>query len=89
MPIEDRFPTVQPGVEQPATRAVAVTPNNDTDLTFRTRALVCTGGGSVNVHMAGSSTPVLLGIAAGVPLAVRVDRVLSTSTTATGIVALD
>lgn len=39
--------------------------------------------------MAGETTPRILPIAAGVQLAVRVDRVLASNTTATGIVAQD
>ena len=86
---EDRYPLHEKSTQGPYTRAVAVTPNDTTDLAFRTLALAAAAAGVVNVHMAGSSTPVLVPIAAGIPLQVRVDRVLAASTTATGIVALD
>jgi hypothetical protein len=88
--IEDRAPSSgQGGADAPYTRAVAVTPNDSTNLTFRTTALLATVAGNVNVYMAGTTTGVVLPIAAGVALRVRVDRVLAASTTATGIVALD
>lgn len=88
MAIEDRFEGHVVGSSAPYTRAAAVTPNDTTDLTFRTRALLATAAGTVIVHMAGTSSPVTLQIAAGVALPVRVDRV-KTGGTATGIVALD
>lgn len=90
MPIQDRWELYALDLDGPYTRAVAVTPNDDVDLPFRTLALQATEtAGVVNVHMAGSTTPVSLYLAQGEPLRVRVDRVLATGTTATGIRALD
>lgn len=88
--IEDRYDSVDPRFvpASPYTRAVAVTPSDTDDLTFRTRALLATAAGTVVVHMQGMSTPVTLQAAAGIALPVRVDRVL-TGGTATGIIALD
>lgn len=89
MAIEDRFAGYTPSSAGPYTRAAAVSPDDDADLSFRPLALVAAVAGVVNVHMQGSTTPVAVGIAAGIPLPIRVDRVLAASTTATGIVALD
>jgi len=88
--IQDRWEVYQSGLDSPYERAVDVTPSDDTDLPFRTRALqATTQAGIVKVHMARSTTPATLYLPLGEPVRVRVDRVLATDTTATGIVALD
>lgn len=67
----------------------SVTPSDATDLgNGPTRALYVTGAGNVNVNLLGGGTAVLTGLSAGQILPVAVTRVLSTSTTATGIFAL-
>jgi hypothetical protein len=71
------------------TDGAAVTPNDGTDLPNKpANGLVAQVAGNVSVHFHGESTAVVIGIAAGQVLPIKVDRVLSTSTTATGIVAL-
>ncbi|MGA0398230.1 MAG: spike base protein, RCAP_Rcc01079 family [Ilumatobacteraceae bacterium] len=72
----------------PAHHAVAVTPNDSTDLTDTSRALYVGAAGDVKVDMYGSGTVTFVGVTAGSVLPVRVDRVYSTGTTATSIVAL-
>ena len=72
----------------PAHHAVAVTPNDGSDLTDTTRALYVGAAGDVKVDMYGSGTVTFVGVTAGSVLPVRVDRVYSTGTTATSIVAL-
>lgn len=72
----------------PAHHAVAVTPNDGADLTDTTRALYVGGAGDVKVDMYGSGTVTLVGVTAGTVLPIRADRVYSTGTTATSIVAL-
>ena len=76
------------GTLGPYTRAVAVTPSDTDDLLFRSTALLATVAGTVNVRMQGTTATVALPIAAGIPLPVRVDRVL-TGGSATGLFALD
>jgi hypothetical protein len=70
----------------------AVTPADGTDLpagnSIGTKALYVTGAGNVNCNLVGGGTAVLTGLAAGQLLPIAVTRVLSTSTTATGILAL-
>ena len=72
----------------PAYNAVEVTPNDGVDLTSTTRALYVGVGGDVKVDMHGTGTVTFVGVSAGSLLPVRVDRVYSTGTTATSIVAL-
>ena len=78
--------------------AYAVTPADGADLpsgliggvtgTRPTTALAVTGAGNVNVQLFGGGTAVLTGLAAGQIIPIAVTRVLSTSTTATGIFAV-
>lgn len=68
---------------------LAVTPADGTDLPGGPAVgLLATGAGNINVNLEGGGTAVLTGLSAGQILDVAVTRVLSTSTTATGIVAL-
>lgn len=67
----------------------AVTPADGTDLTNGPcKALYCTVGGNVNINLPGTGTAVLTTLVAGTIYDVAAQRVLSTSTTATGIYAL-
>lgn len=69
-----------------------VTPADGSDLppgnSVGTKGLYITGAGNVNVNLAGGGTAVLTGLTAGAIYRIAVTRVLSTSTTATGILAL-
>lgn len=67
----------------------AVTPSDGTDLpNGPCQALQCTVGGNINVQLAGGGTAVLTGLTAGQIVLCAAQRVMSTSTTATGINAL-
>lgn len=89
MPATDQFSSFSEGLTSPADNAVAVTPNDSTDLTYTTRAVYVGGAGNMVVTMAGGGSNVTFtGIPAGSLLPIRVSRILSTSTTATSIVAL-
>lgn len=73
----------------PFEKGVAVTPNDNADLTKKPcRGLMATGAGNVSVILKGDTSEVVLSLAVGVVLNVKVARVRSTGTTATGIVAL-
>lgn len=82
----DRFSDVSRTISGPATRGVAVTPNDSTDLAFASRAISVNGSGDVAVVTLDGDT-VTVTLAAGVLHPIRAKRVLSTGTTATGIVA--
>lgn len=84
----DRFNGYNVGVTGPAINAFAITPSDSTDLPETTRAINVAAAGNVAVRMMGQTTPVTLYVAAGIPFPIRVDRVLATGTTATGIVGL-
>jgi hypothetical protein len=86
---EDRYKLAPTDMGSPATQAVAVTPDNTTDLaTGVTRALYVGGAGNLVVTMANGVDATFTGVAAGTYLPVRVGRVKATGTTATAILAL-
>lgn len=65
-----------------------VTPSDGTDLDYVTRAVFVGTGGNLEVHMAGNdATVVIPGVPDGAFLPISVSRILSSNTTATGIVA--
>lgn len=70
----------------PAANAAAVTTSDTADLTYETRALYVGGAGDLSVQM--GSAVLFIGVQAGSVLPIRVSRVNTTGTTATGIVAL-
>jgi hypothetical protein len=70
-----------------ARNAVAVTPSNDDDLTYTSRAVFVGTGGNLNVDMASGDTVLLTAVPAGAFLPISVNRIRSTSTTASNIVA--
>lgn len=75
-------------LESPVWDAATVTPA-DSDLgRTPTRAVYVGGAGTLAVQMAGGTTVVFTGVAAGTVLPIRVDQIRSTSTTATAILAL-
>ena len=81
--------TGNPSMQTTEFNGLAVTPADGTNLPGgTTTGLLVTGAGNVNCQLAGGGTAVLTGLSAGQALLVEVTRVLSTSTTATGIVAL-
>lgn len=71
-----------------ATDALAVTPNDSTDLSQAARALYIGGAGNVVVDTLDGTTITFSGATAGSVIPCAVKRVRSTSTTATNIVAL-
>lgn len=70
----------------PAHDAIAITPNDSTDLAA-TCCLTCTGSGEASVDTVGGTT-VTVSLVAGAVLPLAVQRVRATGTTATGIVGL-
>lgn len=87
MPATDNFVYIADTITAPAENAVAVTPNDSTDLTYASRALWIGGAGNISVDLVGGQTAVVFtGIPAGTWMPLRVTRVRSTSTTATSIV---
>jgi hypothetical protein len=73
----------------PYTRAPLVTPNDDVDLEYVTRALFVGGSGNLVVVMKDGNEQTFNNVQAGTELRIRVSRVKATGTTATLIQAME
>lgn len=69
-------------------RAVAVTPNDDTDLANPSKALYVGGAGNVAATMQDGSTVTFTGLLVGTVYRLRIKRIKATGTTATNLIAL-
>lgn len=80
---------VSPSATGPGRQAVAITPDNSTDLATTTRGLYVGAAGDVAVILADDSAAVTFtALAAGIVHPLAVKRVKATGTTATGIVGV-
>ena len=84
----DRFENTSTGLSGPALDAFAITPDDNSDLSEVTRALYVGATGDIALVTKAGSTLTFTGLATGSLLPVRVQRVLSTGTTASNIVGL-
>jgi hypothetical protein len=83
--MSDTFSNLSEGLTAPADNIVAITPSDSTDLAQNSRAIYVGGAGNIVVTPAGGGSNVTLAVVAGAILPIRVSRVLSTGTTATGL----
>lgn len=72
----------------PARFAVAVTPNDNSDLPTVPRAIIVGADGVVVMVMSGNGQEVPITMLAGLPYPLAPTRIKATGTTATGIVAV-
>lgn len=86
MPIEDNWSGVFSPIFGPATRATAVVPNNNDDLSHISSALYVGVAGNVTLITYNYETVTFVAASGIIPIRVR--RVLATGTTASGILAL-
>jgi len=84
----DKFSDYPTTLTAPARDAVAVVPNDSTDLSVLPRALFIGQTGDVSAVLAGGQSLVFRNVQAGSILPVRAVRVNATGTTATDLVAL-
>lgn len=85
--MEDIFRLHASGLESPATHIALVTPSDDNDIEFVSRAISVTQGGLVTVTLLSGDKGQVY-IEAGAPIAMRVRRVWETGTDAFGIHAM-
>lgn len=83
----DAFSEFISGLESPPLRVFEITPSDTDDLAEASRALNVGSSGAVRVTTIEGTTATLQ-IAAGIAFPIRVQRIWSTGTTATNIVAL-
>lgn len=84
----DDFASNAVGMDSPAQRAALITPDDSALLNNSTRAIYVGGAGNLRVEMVGGDIVTLVGVVAGYPYPLRVQRVFSTGTTATNLVGL-
>ena len=84
----DDFANFVTTLESPAKNALAITKSDSSDLTHATRGLYVGGGGNVKVLMVGGQVVTFTGVTAGSLLPIRVNKVYSTDTTASGFIGL-
>ena len=84
----DRYEDFARSLIAPAEDGAAVVPSDGADLAQVTRAIYVGQGGTLAVQLASGAQVALNGVPGGTLLPLRVRRVRSTGTTASGIVAL-
>ena len=89
MPALDTFKEYHAALSSPAEHAFSITPHATDELSHTTRAIYIGGAGDVELVLKGDSTAVVFSaVPAGTLLPVRAKRVVSTNTTATGIIGV-
>jgi len=76
MAIHDDFAGHAGGLSAPYVKGFAVTPSDDVDLPFRTRAIWVGDGGDLAVQWPDGTTTTFTAVPTGTLLPIRVDRVL-------------
>jgi len=76
------------GLSSPPAHAFAITPDDNSDLSRPTRALMVAMAGDVQMVTVAGDTVILPALQSGMQYAIRAARVMQTGTTASGIVGL-
>jgi hypothetical protein len=84
----DDFASASEGLHSPYRHAAVLTKSDTDELTKVSRALYIGGTGHINVVTVGGETVLISSLPAGTILPIRIKQLLSTSTTATLVVAL-
>lgn len=86
----DNFSTHSAGLDSPASKAFAVTPDDNSDLALTTRAIYTGSGGTLVCILCDDSAEVTFtALPAGAVLPIRIRRIKATGTTASmGLVGL-
>jgi hypothetical protein len=85
---EDTFGTHSSGLDSPYAHAAAITKSDTDELAYVTRGIYVGGAGNINLVTVGGETVLFTAPPVGKVLRVRAKQILSTSTTATALVAL-
>lgn len=86
--MKDKFSTYSGGLNAPASEAVAVTPDDDAELAWCTRAIYVGTTGSVRATMLSGETVDFTQLQGGIIYPLRLRRIWSDGTDAGGLVAL-
>lgn len=85
----DRYDKHASSLMAPADDGFAITPNDGADLARVPRSIYVGGAGNIALVTAKGTSLTFQGLSAGQVLPLRVNRVLSTGTTATNLIGLD
>ncbi|SFS85577.1 hypothetical protein SAMN04488040_2119 [Sulfitobacter marinus] len=88
MPITDNFHDYSAGLTGPICGGFSITPDDAADVAQVTRAVMVAGAGDLAVVLKGGDTVTLPSLMAGVVYPFRIERVLNTGTTASGVTGL-
>jgi len=83
--MSDFHPLVRTNLLVSSPEFLNVTPSDSVDLKHKARRVMCAGAGNISFQNQGAA--IVIAVPANTPLDMIFDRVNSTSTTATGIVA--
>ena len=86
--MQDRFETINPGLDSPSSHGFSVVPHDSTDFAEVTRAIYVGNGGTISLVMMSGAVLQLSGVSGGSLLPLRVRRINATGTTASGLVGL-
>jgi len=88
MPATNEYKGCTPGLQSPPPRVFLITPDNDNELDYLTRAISFAGAGTLKVIDEKDNTVTIPdgALAAGAQHSLRIKKVFATGTSATGIV---
>lgn len=84
---EDKFANHAPGLDSPASRAFAITPDDDNDLALTTRAIYVGQPGDIHLITANGDDVTFVGVPVGI-MPIRAVRVHATGTNADDLLGL-
>ena len=84
----DTFKTFARSLTSPPEYAQEIAPSDQAALSFVTRALYVGGGGDVALRLQGGAEVIFRGLQTGSLIPIRIDKVKSSGTTATGLIGL-
>lgn len=84
----DVYDSLSPSLSSPAVNGQTISPSNSNLLSNVTRAIYVGGAGSVTIEFVSGAQVTLQGVPSGTTLPVRAQKVLSSNTTATGLIGL-
>lgn len=88
MPAKNTFKSFYTSLSDPTSSGFNITPSDSDELSYVTRGVTVTGAGTMKVDFADMGENISVYASPGSPLPIRIKKVYSTGTTATGIVGL-
>lgn len=86
--MNDEFDNLTPALTSPAASAEMIIPSDTDDLAHVTRGLYLGQSGDVSVRMKSGELVTFSNVQGGTTLALRIEKIFATGTTASGLVGL-